>query len=144
VTPLPKRRWYQFSLRTLLAAMLVASCGLGWLGNELRIARNRERAIAECDRVEVYVYQYQPTALGKTLRCWPALDGWVRAHLGDSLLSHPLKVSTVTIREDQLPFLVPRLKLFPSLQTIRIIYADDKTVAKLQETFPTVDVQLGL
>ncbi|MFO0882766.1 MAG: hypothetical protein U0894_01020 [Pirellulales bacterium] len=30
----PRRRWFQFSLRTLLLAMLVFGCGLGWLANK--------------------------------------------------------------------------------------------------------------
>jgi hypothetical protein len=36
----PKRRWYQFSLRTLLIAMVVASVGCGWVANyRYRMAR---------------------------------------------------------------------------------------------------------
>ena len=30
----PKRRWFQFSLRTLLLMMLVFGCGLGWVASE--------------------------------------------------------------------------------------------------------------
>ena len=38
--PKPKRRWYQFSLRTLMAFVLVASASVGWVGSE--ILRGRE------------------------------------------------------------------------------------------------------
>src|SRR5690242_16395474 len=39
----PKRRkWWQFTLRTLLALMLLASVTLAWVGNELASKRNED------------------------------------------------------------------------------------------------------
>ena len=35
--PKPKRRWYQFRLRTLVVALLVAGIGLGWLNSDSRV-----------------------------------------------------------------------------------------------------------
>jgi hypothetical protein len=40
----PKRRWYQFSLRTLLVLVLLASIGLSWLAVKMEWAR-RQRAV---------------------------------------------------------------------------------------------------
>lgn len=37
-----RRRWWQFTLRTLLIAMLLASLPLAWVGNELANKRNEE------------------------------------------------------------------------------------------------------
>ncbi len=45
--PKPKRRWYQFSLKTLLVVMLVSTVVVGWIGGRVRQARvNRERVAA--------------------------------------------------------------------------------------------------
>ena len=38
-TPKPKRRWFQFSLRTLLVLMLVFGCGFGRLGMKVKQTR---------------------------------------------------------------------------------------------------------
>jgi hypothetical protein len=47
----PKRRWYQFSLRTLIVFMLLASVGLGWVGIKIERARSlaqrKQQIIAE-------------------------------------------------------------------------------------------------
>jgi len=44
-TPKPKRRWYQYSLRTLLLFMLLASIGLSWLAVKLKQAREQKEAV---------------------------------------------------------------------------------------------------
>ena len=43
----PKRRWYQYSLRSLLIFMLVTGVFLGWLGKMILDARKREAALVE-------------------------------------------------------------------------------------------------
>ena len=143
MTSTPRRRWYQFRLRTLLILMLVISCGLGWFAYHLQLARNRERAVAECSAAGVYVYQYEPTAAGKVLRRWPALDQWVQATFGDSLLSTPSAVSAIQIQKDRIEFLKSRLRLFPSLKSVSLGYVDRETVAAMQEEFPGVEIVLG-
>jgi hypothetical protein len=143
MTSTPRRRWFQFRLRTLLMLMLVISCGLGWFAYHLQLARNRERAVAECSAAGVYVYQYEPTAAGKVLRRWPALDQWVQATFGDSLLSTPSAVSAIQIQKDRIEFLKSRLKLFPSLKSVSLGYVDRETVAAMQEEFPGVEIVLG-
>src|SRR5437870_4827484 len=44
-TPNRSRRWFQFSLRSLLALMFVFACGLGWLANERQKVKARREAI---------------------------------------------------------------------------------------------------
>ena len=45
--PKRKRRWFQFSLRTLMLMMLVFGCGLGWLAYEwTRNAKGRADIVA--------------------------------------------------------------------------------------------------
>jgi hypothetical protein len=142
MTATPQPRWFQFRLRTLLILMLVISCGLGWFAYHLQLARNRERAVAECSAVGIYVYQYEPTAVGKVLRRWPALDNRVRTTFGDNLLSTPSAVSAFHIQKDRVEFLKSRLKQFPSLKSVSLGYADRETTAAMQEEFPNVEIVL--
>ena len=42
-----RRRWFQFGLRTLLIFVVAAGCGMGWLGWQLKIVRERNAVLAE-------------------------------------------------------------------------------------------------
>jgi len=51
--PKPKRRWYQFSLKTLLVVMLLSCFGFAWIGWRMQQAReNRERVAASEKEIE--------------------------------------------------------------------------------------------
>jgi hypothetical protein len=58
------RRWFQFSLRTLLVMVLVAGAGLGLLGRQAQRIWRRERAVAQLHRIGARVGFQQPG--------WPA------------------------------------------------------------------------
>ena len=135
----PKRRWFQFGLRTLLLAMLVAGVGFGWLGRELQLARNRRAAVVELDRMKVYVYQYEPTLLGRGFRTLPAFDRFVRTKLGDDLLSSPSAVHAAEVRGEQVSYLIERLKLFPQLRVVHVGSLSDEDQAILEQEFPQVE-----
>ncbi len=139
----PKRRWYQFSLKALLCLMLVVGCGLGWFTYHLRLARNRQIAIAECEKEGMYVYQYESTALGKMLRQWPSLDKQVQAKFGDSMLSSPSAVSALAVSKERAEFIGARLKLFPSLKSISLGNTDKETAMAIRKEFPDVAVVQG-
>jgi hypothetical protein len=44
-TPKPRRRWFQFTLRTLLVLMLLVCIGMGWLGVKMQQTRKQRAAI---------------------------------------------------------------------------------------------------
>src|SRR5262245_7635128 len=92
-----KRRWHQFRLRTLLLVLTATCLPLGWLAYQQQLARIRKAAVAELEHKQVHVYQYEPTALGRILRGWPALDRLVRRSLGDDVVSSPSAVEAVAI-----------------------------------------------
>jgi hypothetical protein len=56
VTATPKRRWYQFSLKTLLVVLTLASVSLGWLTYERNEVQKREVAIARIKELGGRVY----------------------------------------------------------------------------------------
>ena len=41
MTPAPKRRWFRFSLRTLLLLVVLIGIPLGWVGNRVNWIRQR-------------------------------------------------------------------------------------------------------
>src|ERR1700676_5457431 len=43
--PKSRRRWYQYSLRTLLIFVTLAGCALGWLGPKVQQARYQQAAV---------------------------------------------------------------------------------------------------
>ncbi|NQU19726.1 MAG: hypothetical protein HQ567_00475 [Candidatus Nealsonbacteria bacterium] len=51
MTDKPKRRWYQYSLRSLLVFVVVASIGFSWLATRLKRAKARHQAAAEVQKV---------------------------------------------------------------------------------------------
>ena len=44
-TPKPRRRWLQFSLRTLMVVVLLVALPLGWIGILLERSREQERVL---------------------------------------------------------------------------------------------------
>jgi len=56
VSDKPKRRWYQFSLKTLLVVFTLASVSLGWLTYERNEVQKRETAIARIKELGGRVY----------------------------------------------------------------------------------------
>ena len=47
----PKRRWFRYSVRTLLLVMLLAGCGFGWLGSKLAQGRRQKAVIVWIDKL---------------------------------------------------------------------------------------------
>jgi hypothetical protein len=74
-TPKRRRRWLQFSLRTLFVGVLLAGCVLGWVAGEFEKARRHSRA---ADAI---------TKLGGSAEFWgePPISSWRRKLLGEHL-----------------------------------------------------------
>ena len=94
--PKRKRRWFQFSLRTLLIFVLVCAVGSAWLGVIAKRA-NRQRVAVETIKKAggtVY-YDYQADADG-VLRfppSSPAYPEWLKNGLGVDYFSNVVRVS---------------------------------------------------
>src|ERR1700676_2985640 len=81
----PPRRWYQYSLRTLLIFVTLVGSGLGWLGMKMREARQQQAAVVAIEsaggRVQ-YDYQYDAKGVYDAYAAPPGA-AWLHALLGD-------------------------------------------------------------
>ena len=88
-----KRRWFQFSLRTLLLAVLVVAVWLGWYCDR---ARRQKQSVTAISRLGGWVYydyelvndKYDPQAAS-----W--VPGWLRSQLGVDFFHNVVEVNLV-------------------------------------------------
>ena len=138
---LVKRRWYQFSLRTLLLLVAIVAVGCGWLGRKIEQKR-QERAAVQVIRAlgaEVY-YDYQVVGRGQPPR-EPDGPRWLRDLLGDDFLAH---VDAVELPQQGAGAVLANLK---SLTRLRVLNAsgDELTDASLVPLNELTELQeLGL
>ena len=50
-TPKPRRRWFQYSLRTLFVLALLACIGMGWVAVEMQRVRKEREAVEAIERL---------------------------------------------------------------------------------------------
>ena len=132
--PAPKRRrrWYQFSLRTLMLFMFVCAVGSAWVGWELEATRREQAVVAEIE----------------------ARKGEVEYHespLPPSIARHFRKVRTVYISTfDITDAQLERLKELPSLEHLvatdyNYIFAlhepDEADMRRIQKALPNCKVE---
>ena len=87
-----KRRWCQYSLRTLLVLVTSSAIVCSWYGCEMQKAADRRRAIEEIVRLGGTVQYYNPlTNQGEPLRWYSLLR---RIH-GDEYLGNAVSVSII-------------------------------------------------
>ena len=89
-TPKPRRlRWFQYSLRTLLLVMLLASIGMSWFAVEIQKAKRRKEAVEAIKRLGGGVtYDYEVDALLRPIpRAKPPGPTWLQDLLGVDFLA---------------------------------------------------------
>ena len=82
-------RWYQFSLRTLLVLVLLASVGMSWLAVRMQRAKRQREAVEEIRRLGGEVmYDHKWIAPGSSIPN-PEAPGpaWLRKLLGDDFFA---------------------------------------------------------
>jgi hypothetical protein len=80
----PKRRWFRFSLRTLLLLMAIACVGFSWFGYKLRQAERQRAAVESLEKLGIsvtYDYQMGSNRFG-ALQPTPPGPEWLRKSLG--------------------------------------------------------------
>ncbi|HEY2148145.1 MAG TPA: hypothetical protein VGH32_09420, partial [Pirellulales bacterium] len=99
--PKRKRRWFQFSLRTLIVSTIVIAAAAGWVGKrieEKRAERVAVAAIAKLGGRVLYDFQKDGASRG------PA---WLRNILGDDFFGNvvELDLSESAVTDEDLAFL---------------------------------------
>src|SRR5262245_57769899 len=90
--PKPRRRWFRFSLRTLLALTVLLSIAFGWLGSVLVRVRHERRIIAQIRSSGGEVlYDYQLTG-GPVNTKTPPGPFLVRCFIGDDAFAYVQRV----------------------------------------------------
>jgi hypothetical protein len=91
--PKPKRRWFQFSLRTLLIFVLLVSIGMSWLGVKMELARRQREAVEAIEKAGGRVtYDSQVDAPFFDPLAEPPAPKWVRPILGDDFFCDVTRV----------------------------------------------------
>jgi len=93
-TPKSKRRWYQFSLRSLFVLTTFVAIACSWYASEMHKAAKRRAAIEEIERIGGVVYYYDPAdpnSLGRP----PAWFSWMRKLHGDKQLGNVVSVNLI-------------------------------------------------
>ena len=99
-----KRRWLQFSLRTMLVVMTLAAVGLGWLAYERNEVLKRQEAIAAIENHFSVSFDKER----------PFRPKWLRPLLGDNSAGEVVDV--ITISNDVTDMELVHLKGLRSLQ----------------------------
>src|ERR1700674_3567123 len=82
--PKPRRRWFQFSLRTLMLLMVVISVGLGFMGRKLQRVREQRQTVAAIQKLGgVVAYTYPASLFGGGSSDAPPGPAWLTKMLGD-------------------------------------------------------------
>jgi hypothetical protein len=86
----PRRRWFRFSLRTLLLLVAIVAVGFGWLGVKIRQAHEQRDAVAAIVKLNgIVCYDYEPgPSYGYQQPAIPPGPTWLRNLLGVDFLAH--------------------------------------------------------
>lgn len=86
----PKRRWLQFSLRTLLVFMVLVAIGLSWFASRTQQARRQKEAVEAITKLGGWVaYDYQ---FGAARKSQPPEPGWPEELLGKDFVRRGVAV----------------------------------------------------
>jgi hypothetical protein len=98
--PKPKRRWFQFSLRTLLVFVLLVSIGMSWFAARMTKARRQKKAVQAIERAGGMVsYDYQGDGPFGDPHAQPPVLKWARELLGDDFFCDVVMVAIVADKD---------------------------------------------
>lgn len=107
-----RRRWFRFSLRTLLVVVLLLSVPMGWFAVKLRQAEKQRKAVeAICQVGGEVIYDYQLP--GREL----PIPAWLRDLIGEDFFSDVavVNLSTEVVGDKMID---DHLKTLPSLEGV--------------------------
>jgi Leucine-rich repeat (LRR) protein len=121
--PKRKRRWFQFSLRTLMILTLIVAIPCAWLGRKIEQKRREREAVAAIMKAGgIVVYDYQKPSLksGQAFKPVEEPNGpaLLRNLLGENLFSEVYAVyhNNAALSDDEIEL----LERFPHLQDLNL------------------------
>jgi hypothetical protein len=110
----PKRRWFQYSLRTLLLVVILASIGMSWFAVRMKRARQQQEAVKAIVRLGGKVeydyettYEYPDACMdGQSLGCSggprpkSSVPAWLNSLLGEDFFAAVITVELDSARMD--------------------------------------------
>lgn len=105
--PNSQRRWFRFSLRTLLLVVTVACVGFGWMGHKLRQAERQREAVAAIRELGAWVH-YDSDVYPPDHKRRPS---WLRQSIGEDVFANVVDVRWERASDDALVHLAALPKL---------------------------------
>ena len=99
--PKRNRRWFQFSLRTLLLAVTACAIWVGWFANRVHRQKRAVQAVLDLGGTVTYDYQILDTQAGRFFRDPKAEPAWPRWIVQAFGVDSVQNVVTVTIMNGQ-------------------------------------------
>ena len=145
-TERPKRRWYQFSLRTLLVFVLLVSIGLSWFALKLQQARKQREAVRVIEKLGGEVeYDYELHEQLSMQPPEPTQPAWLRGLLGIDFFADVACVSWsgLGIGPGATGAGLEHLKGLPALISLDLKHTQvtDEGVKKLKQAFPNCEIE---
>jgi hypothetical protein len=96
----PRRRWFQYSLRSLMLAMFLASLAMSWVAVGMRRARQQKKVVEDIRGLGGDIrYDYEFDHSGHLLpRASPPGPAWLRNLVGEDLFVAVVEVHFYTSR----------------------------------------------
>ena len=167
--PKSRRRWHQFSARTLLIAAIIIACGLGyWSSLNLKVGRQQADVAAVAWMRGTVAYDYEFNSQGNRVpNAAPPGPAWLHSLLGDDFFRSVYEVDLAQTGGkviydadlDNLRFLtqlrllnldntrvtdagLDHLESFTKLQVLRLkgTQVTDKGIVRLQEALPNCKI----
>jgi len=152
--PKSRRRWYQYSLRTLLIGVTLTGCGFGWFGAKLRSARLQRLAVERlesCNQTVVYDYETRgPDVLWYREDIRPAAEppgpAWLRSRLGKDFFATVVEIKLGTFWAQRDVFDLDVWQQFPELKRLGLYgpsFANDQALRQLPELPQVEELCIG-
>ncbi len=90
----PRRRWFQYSLRTLMLAMVLSSIGMSWLALRMQMVRGQKEAveaIIKSGGAVDYDYQVFPSQSSG-----PPGPAWLQSLLGEDSFARVVRTDNAS------------------------------------------------
>jgi len=114
--PTPKRRWYQYRLRTLVVLMLLASIGMSWVAVRMERARRQQAALAELGKSGPMLWITEGAA--------PRGLAWLESVLGEGFFTRVIELRIVHRKTTDAD-----LERLRGLRDLRLLFLDSPGIS---------------